>query len=182
VSVIGLVAQLNEKNVTLSVRGDELVVQGKRQALAPALLNLLRENKTALVELIKAGQYVGPRASKVDVPPNLIPAGCEAITPEMLPLIELNAAEIEQIVSRVPDGAANVQDIYPLAPLQEGILFHHLLETEGDVYLSPSLLSFDTRARLDRFLQALQAVIDRHDILRTAVMWDGGRRRWLLKK
>ncbi|HEX2077233.1 MAG TPA: condensation domain-containing protein, partial [Longimicrobium sp.] len=32
---------------------------------------------------------------------------------------------------------------------------------------------FDTRANLERYLAALQAVIDRHDVLRTALAWEG---------
>ncbi|WP_445234415.1 condensation domain-containing protein, partial [Duganella rhizosphaerae] len=56
---------------------------------------------------------------------------------------------------------------------QEGILFHHMMQSEGDAYLLPTLIEFDTRVRLDGFLSTLQTVVDRHDILRTAVLWDG---------
>ncbi|MCF7697207.1 amino acid adenylation domain-containing protein, partial [Mycetohabitans sp. B2] len=68
---------------------------------------------------------------------------------------------------------ANIQDIYALSPLQDGILFHHLLASDGDPYLLIVQLAFDSRVRLDQYLNALQQVIHRHDILRTAFVWQG---------
>ena len=116
---------------------------------------------------------VGQGASEVAVPANAIAPGCGHITPLMLPLVELTQEQIDGIAATVPGGAVNIQDIYPLAPLQEGILFHHLMNEKGDAYLLPIAIGFDSRERLDGFLSALQVAIDRHDILRTAVLWEG---------
>src|SRR6185437_14040417 len=116
---------------------------------------------------------LGSGAEEFVVPPNRIPAGCQQIIPEMLPLVELEKEHIERIVQAVPGGAANIQDIYPLGPMQEGILFHHLLNPQGgDAYARVVLFSLSSQERVQRLLLALQAVIDRHDILRTAVLWE----------
>ncbi|WEF35134.1 non-ribosomal peptide synthetase [Pseudoduganella chitinolytica] len=125
----------------------------------------------ALAQAVRAGRQSG--LAEVDVPANAIPAGCTAIVPDMLPLARLDAPQIATIVQATPGGAANIQDIYPLAPLQEGILFHHLLQKATDTYVLPTLLHFDSRQRLDAFLAALDEVIARHDILRTAVQCEG---------
>ncbi|KAF9350171.1 hypothetical protein BGX34_001376, partial [Mortierella sp. NVP85] len=105
------------------------------------------------------------------IPPNLITPQTTVITPEMLPLITLSQAEIDRVIEQTPGGVANIQDIYSLSPFQDGILFHHLLSTEGDLYLSSAQMSFETRDLLDRYLQAFQQVVDRHDRLRTAFIW-----------
>ena len=80
------------------------------------------------------------------------------ITPLMLPLVELQPEHIDRIVRSVLGGVANIQDIYPLAPLQEGLLFHHKLdERREDTYVLPLLLSISSRDRLDDFIAALEA-------------------------
>jgi amino acid adenylation domain-containing protein len=112
-------------------------------------------------------------AGELAIPPNLIAPGAAAITPDMLTLVRLSPEHLERIVAAVPGGAANVQDLYPLAPLQEGLLFHHLLSDEGgDTYVLPILLSLSSRAKLEELIAALQQVIDRHDVLRTVVLWE----------
>lgn len=104
----------------------------------------------------------------------VVPDGCTALISSMVPLARLNQAELEALVAQVPGGAADIQDVLPLTPLQEGMLFHHLQrEDAGDTYVLPTLLQFQSRATVDSFRSALQELIARHESLRVSIRWLG---------
>ncbi|WDU65418.1 amino acid adenylation domain-containing protein [Pseudomonas poae] len=161
-------------------RHDHFFELGGHSLLAVSLIERMRQvGLSADVRVLFSQPTLAALAAavgsgrEVRVPQNRIAADCVRITPDLLPLVDLDQSTLDQIVSRVPGGAANVQDIYPLAPLQEGILYHYITAEQGDPYLLQSHLAFDSLERLQAFACALQQVIDRHDILRTGVVWEG---------
>ncbi|WP_122446345.1 non-ribosomal peptide synthetase, partial [Pseudomonas viridiflava] len=167
-------------NVARVGRQDHFFELGGHSLLAVTLIARMRKlGMSADIRVLFAQPTLAALASAVgtdnalQIPANRIDADCRYITPDLLPLVQLDQEAIDRIVAHVPGGAANVQDIYPAGPLQAGILYHHLAAGDSDPYLLQPRFTFADETRLDAFCGALQQVIERHDILRTALFWEG---------
>ena len=66
----------------------------------------------------------------------------------------------------------NIEDIYPLSPTQQGILFHSLYAPESGVYLMQLSCVLHGNLNVLVFEQAWQEVVNRHPALRTAFYWE----------
>src|SRR5436305_5922876 len=84
-------------------------------------------------------------------------------------LAGLDRQELDRLIGDDP----GVEDLYPLAPLQEGLLFHSLYTAGADLYAQQ--LTAEIAGPLDgaAFAAAWQRVVERHPALRTAFLWQG---------
>ncbi|MGW6240423.1 non-ribosomal peptide synthase/polyketide synthase [Streptomyces sp. NPDC055094] len=92
--------------------------------------------------------------------------GC---SPSDFPLVQLTQAEIDLIAG---DGR-DIEDVYPLTPLQAGMLFHSLNSPGSAAYLEQFTFVMDGVADLDALARAWQRVVDASDALRVSIAWEG---------
>ncbi|GAA1265801.1 hypothetical protein GCM10009677_17410 [Sphaerisporangium rubeum] len=96
-------------------------------------------------------------------------------TPSDFPLAALDQAAVDTLTAAARRAGGELADVYPLTPVQQGILFHALQAPEGSgVYLAQGLYELTGR-RVDTvlFQRAWDVVVDRHPALRTAFVWEG---------
>ncbi|GAB1539474.1 hypothetical protein NUACC21_21410 [Scytonema sp. NUACC21] len=67
----------------------------------------------------------------------------------------------------------NVEDIYTLSSMQQGMLFHTLYDPQQGVYFQQLSCKLHGNLNVLAFKQAWQQVIARHPALRTTFLWDG---------
>jgi hypothetical protein len=91
-----------------------------------------------------------------------IAAPCRrSATPSDFPLAGLDMAGLDSL----PVPLAQIEDIYPLSPMQQGMLFHTLDGSGADLH-QPDRVPVQG-LDLPRFEAAWNQVIARHEILRT---------------
>ncbi|MGE5431356.1 MAG: condensation domain-containing protein, partial [Syntrophomonadaceae bacterium] len=67
---------------------------------------------------------------------------------------------------------SNIEDIYPLSPMQRGMLFHNLLSKESGVYIEQTSCTFEGIIDIESFKLAWEKIVERHSVLRTAFVWE----------
>ncbi|MDP3852072.1 MAG: amino acid adenylation domain-containing protein, partial [Luteolibacter sp.] len=88
-------------------------------------------------------------------------------TPSDFPLTSLSQKQLDYLSG---DGR-NIEDIYPLGPVQAGILFHCLLEPDSGVYYVQTTLRLLGALDTLRLERAWRSVMDRHTAMRTGFFW-----------
>ncbi|MCK1516314.1 amino acid adenylation domain-containing protein [Bradyrhizobium sp. 190] len=96
--------------------------------------------------------------------------GASGLTPSDVALSGLGQADLDRLEATLD--LRGIEDIYPLSPMQQGMLFHAVRDGENDAYVNQvglELFGFDA----DKLRTAWQAVSDRHAALRTGFVWKG---------
>ncbi|WP_460726874.1 amino acid adenylation domain-containing protein, partial [Nocardia heshunensis] len=90
-------------------------------------------------------------------------------TPSDLALVDVAQSDIEVWERNYP----TLSDVWPLSPLQSGLLFHSLLtQNTVDVYTIQAALDLSGVVDVSRLRVAAQAILDRYPSLRTAFVTD----------
>lgn len=93
--------------------------------------------------------------------------GVFGYTPSDFPLAGLDQAQLDRLVGH----ERLVDAVYPLSPMQEGMLFHSLFDNDHGVYFEQ--LSVEVLGSADRetLKKAWMQVVNRHPALRSAFVW-----------
>ncbi|WP_226478064.1 non-ribosomal peptide synthetase [Pseudomonas sp. MWU16-30323] len=147
----------NELSVDSQVYGGELVLRWT--------FSRERHDSQTIAELADA--YLAELQSLIE---HCLKADAGGLTPSDFPLAHLTQGQLDAL----PVPANAIEDVYPLTPMQEGLLLHTLLEPGTGLYYMQDRYRINSALDPERFAQAWQAVIARHEALRASFCWNVG--------
>ncbi|KAA0944446.1 non-ribosomal peptide synthetase [Pseudomonas sp. ANT_H14] len=124
-----------------------------------------RHDSQTISELADA--YLGELQSLIE---HCLRDDAGGLTPSDFPLAHLTQSQLDAL----PVPVSAIEDVYPLTPMQEGLLLHTLLEPGTGLYYMQDRYRINSELNPERFAQAWQAVIARHEALRASFCWNVG--------
>ncbi|WP_372719593.1 amino acid adenylation domain-containing protein [Immundisolibacter sp.] len=94
--------------------------------------------------------------------------GAGGYTPSDFPMANLSQAQLDNMFF----GPRRLDSLYPLSPVQQGMLFHSQFAKDSGVYCVHLAVEFEEKLDLDVLAAVLNSVARRHPALRTSFMWD----------
>ncbi|MFB2919272.1 MULTISPECIES: amino acid adenylation domain-containing protein, partial [Aerosakkonema] len=91
-------------------------------------------------------------------------------TPSDFPDADLTQAELDELVESLTPRTL-LESIYPLSPMQEGMLFHTLYSPNSGVYFEQFVCTLSGNIQVSAFEQAWRQVVELHPVLRTFFVW-----------
>lgn len=91
------------------------------------------------------------------------------LLPKSFPKISLREDEWELVSSHSTD----IEDIFPLSPVQEGMLFHTLMHPNSGVYVEQMAFRICGEFSVQAFSKAWDHVLASNSILRADFLWEG---------
>ncbi len=98
--------------------------------------------------------------------------GAGGVTPSDFPLARLTQAELD---ARLGSGRG-VEDVYPVTPMQEGLLFESLFAPGTGIYVSQLVVGLRGELDPEALERAWRSAAARHEVLRAGFQWEGLRR------
>ncbi|MGB8452383.1 MAG: amino acid adenylation domain-containing protein [Anaerocolumna sp.] len=94
------------------------------------------------------------------------------LTPGDLSSRNITVPEVEAVYREMEVSKQNITDIYPLTPMQTGMLYHFLREKDSHAYFEQAVITLKGKVDKGTLERAFHQVIKRHDILRTAFVYE----------
>ncbi|MEU6352023.1 amino acid adenylation domain-containing protein [Streptomyces sp. NPDC047072] len=125
----------------------------------------------------RAGLVLGPRDVFEHRTPAALAGAAGVVegteTPSQAPEFRLTEEERERVERLAP---GRIEDVWPLAPLQEGLFFHSTYDDSAlDVYTVHESFDFAERVDAERLLAATRTLLDRNPSLRAGFTSEGQR-------
>ncbi|MDZ8023828.1 MAG: amino acid adenylation domain-containing protein [Nostoc sp. DedQUE11] len=177
---LGQVRSENGKNKLFQLLNEEIEVTRNPEGLRPHIIDInsiviegeLRvdwlyssslHNQETIVKW--AGEF---QQNLLNILNHCTNIGIGRYTPSDFALVRIPQSYIDIIQEKY----SKLEDIYPLSPLQEGMLFHTIYKPEEGIYFEQVTGKIIGKLDVDKFNFAWQTVVDRHPILRSAFVWD----------